>query len=175
MRHVGQVLLEYPPLVVEPASATIATAQDRDPNPVPAKPAREPLDHRRFTRPAERQVSHRNDRNQGRVALHPAMIETVVARQPPPDTQENPRPVRRTPVATEARVTLSESDANSSRGRIESITGFHRANDRPCHLERPDGRRIVAMGLHVVGHVLAFFNHLDHRFFQLPAALTSPM
>ena len=69
MGNVGQVLLEDPALVVESLDLPVAAAQDRDPHPAPAKPPREPLDHRGLTRSAQRQVPHRNHRHAGAMWL----------------------------------------------------------------------------------------------------------
>ncbi len=81
MGNIRQILLQHPPLIVESASMAITTAQNRNPNLVSTKPAGKPLDHRRFSRSAERQVAHRNNRNCRRMTAQPATVVTPVARR----------------------------------------------------------------------------------------------
>ncbi len=79
MRNVGQVFLEHPPFVIQSALLAITTAENRDADSAPAKPARDPLDHGGFSGTAQRQVSHRDNGNGSTVRFEQTPVETEVA------------------------------------------------------------------------------------------------
>ena len=79
MGNVGQVFFENPALVVQSLCLPIAPAQNRDPDPPPAVPAGDPLDHRRLAGSAQREIADRNDRHVRAVDRGPSTVKSGVA------------------------------------------------------------------------------------------------
>ena len=84
VRHVGEFLLQLPGLVVAAAFlGSVTAAYDRHANLMPPKPSGDPFDQRRFTRSAERYITHAYNRHASmvdrRLAAVVALLRKVMA------------------------------------------------------------------------------------------------